>query len=190
MHGSVIRAAVVFSALAGPGHALADDLRLQRYELPDSDVLELTLPPGWQDAVDLQPGDDELTIELRPEPAGAFEVYITPQRNGRAPGRIQDAETLRAAARDAAARVAGASAAGVPGIRRLQGADGVGFYFVAADAAPPPDEFGNLVQGWLMAGELVLRFEILTHDPDDPAITQALGLLERAIHRARDSERP
>lgn len=188
MHRSVVPAAVIVSFLAGHGGALADDDRLRRYELPDADALELVLPPGWQDAVDAQPGDDEPTIELRPALGGAFEAYITPQRNGRAPGRVQDAETLHAAARDAAARVAGPSAAGMPDVRRLQGANGVGFYFIAADPAPPPEEFAILVQGWLMAGELVLRFEVLTHDPGDPAIAQALGLLERAIHRVRDPE--
>lgn len=190
MQRSVIPAAVVLLFLAVPGDAGADDDRLRRYELPEADTLELTLPPGWQDEVDVQPDEDELTIELRPERGGTFEAYITPQRNGRPPGMIQDAETLREAAREAAARVAGSSASGMPDIRRLQGTDGVGFYFVAADPAPPPEEFGILVQGWLMAGDLILRFEILTHDPEDPAIAQALGLLERAIHRARDPEGP
>jgi hypothetical protein len=190
MRRSVIPAALVLWFLAVPGDAPADDDRLRRYELPDADTLELILPPGWQDEVDVQPGEDELTIELRPAPGGSFEAYVTPQRNGRAPGMIQDAESLRAAARDAAARLAGPSAAGMPEIRRLQGTDGVGFYFVAADPAPPPEEFGILVQGWLMAGDLILRFELLTHDPDDPAIAQTLGLLEHAVHRARDPEGP
>ena len=189
MTRSVALPALLLLPLAWAGASVADDTRLRRYELPDFDALEMTLPEGWQDHVDEQPGSAELTIELRPELGAAFEAYVTPEPNGQAPGRVQDAETLRAAVRDAALRLP-LPAGKAPEIRRLQGADGVGYYFLATDPAPLPDEFRHLVQGALLAGGLVLRFEILANDEADPAIAQALAMLQGAVHRDRGLDRP
>jgi hypothetical protein len=189
MRRSVAFAALLCSALARPG-ALADDSGLRRYELQNSDVLEMALPAGWRDVVDGQPGSGEITIELHPESGGAFEVFVTPEWNERAPGRIQDAATLLESVRDAALRAGRHAASAPPEIRRLQGADGVGFYFLASETMPPPGEFGHLVQGALFTGELVLRFEVLTHDPDDLAVGQALAMLQGAVHRAGGLGRP
>jgi len=186
---SVLFPALPLLLLAWAGTAVADDGRLRRYELPDFDALEWSLPEGWQDSVDEQPGSAELTIELRPLVGASFEAFVTPEPNGQAPGRVQDAETLRESVRDAARRLP-AGAGQPPEIRRLQGADGVGFYFVATDLAPLPDEFRHLVQGALLAGGLVLRFELLTNDEADPAIAQALAMLQGAVHRDRGFGRP
>jgi hypothetical protein len=46
------------------------------------------------------------------------------------------------------------------------------------------------VQGALLAGALVLRFEILANDEADPAIAQALAMLQGAVHRDRGFDRP
>lgn len=189
MSRSVALPALLILSLAWVGAARADDSRLRRYELPDFDALEMILPEGWQDRVDEQPGSAELSIELRPELGCAFEIYVSPEPNGQAPGRVQDVETLRESVRDAARRLPVPAAEPLE-IRRLQGADGVGFYFVAADLAPLPDEFRHLVQGALLAGGLVLRFEILTNDQADPAIAQALAMLQGAVHRDRGLGRP
>ncbi len=190
MPRSVTRLSLAAFALVAAGLALADDGRLRRYELATSDALEMRLPAGWQDEVDEQPGSAELTIELRPAQGPAFEAYVTPDSRGSAPGRIQDAETLRESVRDAASRIQGRSAEEPLEIRRLQGADGVGFYFIATDLAPLPDEFRHLVQGALIAGGLVLKFEILTKDAGDPAIAQGLAMLQGAVHRDRGLGRP
>ncbi|MBX3703953.1 MAG: hypothetical protein KF822_09285 [Steroidobacteraceae bacterium] len=189
MHRSVLLPALATAALLWTHGSASGDDRLRRYELPDSDALEMTLPEGWVDRVDEQPGNAEITIELRPEQGAGFEVYVTPQSSGQAPGRIEDAETLRNAVRDAAQRLQAGSAAAAPEIRRMQGTDGVGFYFLATDPAPP-DEYRHLVQGALLAGGLVLKFEILTHDEEDPAIAQALAMFQGAIHRDRGLGRP
>lgn len=190
MRRSVILAMFAWPALAGALFAAADDAGLRRYELANFDALELALPAGWQDAVDEQPGSAELTVELRPESGAAFEVYLTPARNEAAPGRILDAETLRASVRDAALRLSPAQGTSAPELRRLQGIDGVGFYFVAVDDSPPPNGFACLVQGALLTGGLVLRFEILAQDPGDPAVAEALAMLQGAVHRDRGLDRP
>lgn len=189
MTRSVVLPALLLLPLAWAGAAMAEDSRLRRYELPDFDALEMRLPDGWQDSVDVQPGSAELTIELRPELGAAFEAYVTPEPNGQAPGRVQDAETLRESVRDAALRLPRPAGEALE-IRRLQGADGVGYYFLATDLAPLPDEFRHLVQGALIAGGLVLRFEILVNDETDPVIAQALAMLQGAIHRDRGLGRP
>ncbi|HEU0224784.1 MAG TPA: hypothetical protein VFR29_05075 [Steroidobacteraceae bacterium] len=188
MTRSVILPALLLP-LAWAGALMADDSRLRRYELPDFDALEMLLPEGWQDHVDEQPGSAELTVELRPGLGAAFEAYVTPEANGQAPGRVQDADSLRESVRDLALRLS-LPAGEVPEIRRLQGADGVGYYFVATDLAALPDGFRHLVQGALLAGGLVLRFEILVNDAADPAIAQALAMLQGAVHRDRGPGQP
>lgn len=190
MRRSVALAALALLALTGTGVAADGGDELRRYELPNSDTIELFLPAGWQDAVDQQPGGAQLTIEFRPRLGAGFEVYLTPEWNGRAPGRVQDAETLRETVRDAALRMDPAPGERPAEVRRLQGADGVGFYFVATDPAPPPDGLGHLVQGAMLAGGLVLHFEVLTRDPGDAAIGLALAMLQGAVHRAHGLDPP
>ncbi|MGQ0428400.1 MAG: hypothetical protein ACT4UQ_00465, partial [Gammaproteobacteria bacterium] len=68
--------------------------------------------------------------------------------------------------------------------------DGVGYYFVATEQSPPPDEFPHLVQGALLVGGLILRFEVLTRDGQDAAIAQCLSMLQGAVHRDRGLARP
>lgn len=189
MRRSVTSSFLLLAALAASGDAMADDDRLRRYELPNFDALELGLPPGWLDSVEQPPGSDVLTIELRPPAGAAFEAYLTPEWTERPPGRVQDAETLRESVRDAAARLPAPAGAEPPDIRRLQGRDGVGFYFVADEAAPE-DGPRHLVQGALLVGELVLRFEILTHDADDPSVALALAMLQDAQHLDRGHDQP
>jgi hypothetical protein len=179
---------LLLALAAGP--AAADDGASRRYELPGFDALELTLPAGWQDSLEEQPGSAELTIELRPSPGTGFEAFITPEANGHGPGRILDAETLRESVRDAASRLTPGSVPVPLELRRLQGTDGVGYYFVATEQVPPPEGHPHLVQGALLVGGLVLRFEMLAEDGQDPAIAQGLAILQGAVHRDRGLGRP
>jgi len=181
-------ACLALACIAGAVNAQESTAR--RYELPGFHALELELPAGWQDAVDEQPGGAAITIELRPQAGSGFEVFLTPEPNGEPPGRIDDAETLRARVRDAALRQEPGSVALPLELRRLQGTDGVGFYFVATDYTPAPDELPNLLQGALLVGGLILRFEILSDAGQDAAVAQALALLQGAVHRDRGDGRP
>lgn len=183
MRRSVISTALVWLALVAGGDVLAEDTPPRRYELPNRDTLELTLPAGWQDEVDSPPGGVSLTIRLYRADDAAFEVFITPEWPEPTAPEAPDAETLRAAVRDAASRTQPRAIEEILEIRRLQGASGVGFYYSATDRAPEPADFRNMSQGALQAGNLTLWFTILTHDGQDAVVAEALAMLQAAVHR-------
>ena len=181
---SVKSIALLLLAFAG-GFAVADDSILRRYELPNLDTLELTLPAGWQDETDVPPGGIPLTIRLYPTEGAPFEVFLTPESPEPTAGEVQDTESLREAVRDAAERIRSQAVEGSIEIRRLQGGSGsgIGFYFSATDRAPQPEEFRHMSQGALRAGELTLWFTILTNDGQDAVVAEALAMLQAAVHR-------
>lgn len=179
---SVKSLALLLLAIAG-GLALADDGGLRRYELPNLDTLELTLPAGWQDETDVPPGGIPLTIRLYPSAGAPFEVFVTPESPEPTAGDVRDTEALREAVRDAALRIQPQAVEETIEIRRLQGGSGIGFYFAATDRAPQPEEFRYMNQGALQAGELTLWFTILTNDGQETIVADALAMLQAAIHR-------
>jgi len=179
---SVKSIALLLLVVAG-GSAAADDRRLRRYELPNLDTLELTLPPGWQDETDVPPGGIPLTVRLYPAEGAAFEVFVTPESPEPTAGEVQDTGALREAVRDSAERIRPQAIEESIEIRRLQGGSGIGFYFSATDRAPQPEEFRHMHQGALQAGELTLWFTILTHDGQDAVVADALAMLQAAVHR-------
>ena len=180
---SVIPALLAVSATLAGGHALTDDSSLRRYELPNLDTLELTLPAGWVDTVDVPPGGVPLTIQLAPSQGPAFEVHVTPQWPERGEPGVQDAEALRESVRSAAERIKPQAVEQTIEIRRLQGESGVGFHFSVTDREPKPEEYRYMTQGGLQTGDLVLWFTILTNDGQDSAVAAALAMLQSAVHR-------
>ena len=186
---SVIPALLAAIVSCTGGLALADDPALRRYELPNLDTLELTLPSGWVDAVDAPPGGVPLTILLTPAGGAPFEVHVTPQWSEAADSAVMDADALRQAVREAALGAQAQAVEETLEIRRLQGASGVGFYYAATDRAPLPEEFRFMTQGALQAGDLVLWFTILTNDGQDSVVADALALLQSAGHRGTGIDR-
>ncbi len=153
-----------------------------RYELPNQDSLELTVPPAWEDRVDQPEDGGPPTIDLRPREGAPFEIYLTPDWPD-AQDRAPDADTLREIVRAAAERIRGQSVEENLEIRRLQGASGVGFYFVATDRAPQPEEFRFMNQGALQVGDLTVTFTILTNDGQEAVVEEAFAMLKSAVYR-------
>ena len=188
MHGSVQIFAVALLALAAGDSARADDSAARRYELPNLDTLELVLPAGWKDSVDMPPGEAELTIQLGPIAGDPFEVFLTPASPDRTAPTVPDVDTLRSAVRDAASRVQPQAVEENLEIRRLQGADGVGFYFSATEREPQAEDFQFMTQGALLVGELTLWFTILTHEGQEQVVADALAMLQAAVHRGTGAD--
>ena len=168
--------------------ASAGEAETRRFALPNLDMLELTVPADWQETVDQPPGGGPPIIQFRPHTGAGFEVYLTPEWTGPSPGRILDAESLHQQVRDAAERFAPQPAEQEPPLRRLQGADGVGFYFMASDDTPDTGGFRHLCQGVLQAGGLLLRFEVLTNDDQESVVAAALAMLQDARHLATGAD--
>jgi len=187
---SVVPALLASAALVAGGLAFADESRLRRYELANLDTLELTLPPGWVDRVEvLPPGEVPVTIEFAPVEGPPFSVHVTPQWSDPADPGLMDTDALREAVREGAERIKPQAVEPSIEIRRLQGESGVGFYFSVTDRAPKPEEFLFMTQGALQAGDLVLWFTILTNDGQEAAVADGLAMLQEAVHRGTGADR-
>jgi hypothetical protein len=178
---TIILPLMAMLAVNAPGRAQETGAR--RYELPNLDSFELVVPPAWEETVDQPDDGGPPTIELRPREGAAFEIYVTPVWPDPPDGLVPDAETLRESVRDAAERIRGQVVEEKLEIRRLQGASGVGFYFVATDRAPLPEEFRFMNQGAMQVGELTVMFTILTNEGQDAIVEEAIAMLKAALHR-------
>lgn len=171
---------VVLLAAQSPGQS--QETAARRYELPNLDSVELVVPPAWVETVDQPDDGGPPTIQFRPREGPAFEIYITP--DWPEPGQTAtDPDTLREIVRDQAERMRDQAVEQTLDIRRLQGTSGVGFYFVATDRAPKPEEFKTMNQGALQVGDLTVMFTILTNDGQDAVVEEAFAMLKSAVHR-------
>lgn len=184
MHRSVIPALFAAAALFAAGLGLADESRLRRYELPNLDTLELTLPAGWVEAVEKVPASEQaLTIELAPVEGPDFRTFVTPQWSETGELAIMDADALRGDVQQAVDRIRTQAVEKNIEIRRLQGQGGVGFYFSATDRVQAPGEYRFMTQGALQVGDLVLWFTILTNEAQESVVSQAFAMLQSAVYR-------
>ena len=175
--------AAMLALLAAPSAGLCQESGQRSYELPNLDVFELAVPPTWQDIVDQPVDGGPPTIEFKPAEGPPFELYVTPNWPDTPDQIVPDAETLREKVRTEAERMSGQMVEKNPEIRRLQGASGVGFYFVATDPAPLPEEFRFMNQGLLQVGDLTVMFMILTNEGQEAVVEEALAMLKSAAHR-------
>jgi len=172
------------AALMAGSAALADDpAGLKRYELPNQDTLEMTLPAGWEDQVEQPDGGGPPTIVMSIRPDGPRQVFITPEWADPTAKQVRELAQLRDAIRDAAERVKPESVESYLEVRQLNGSNGVGYYFAATDRDPGADEFKFMNQGALQVGSLTLWFTILANDGEDTVAVEALAMLQAARHR-------
>jgi len=174
---------LVLAAVLSAPAAAADDPQLRRYELPNGDTLELTLPAGWSDRLEQPDGDGPPTIEVAVAAGGATQVFVTPKWAEPTGKAVREAPLLRDAVRELADRIQPEVVEPFLEVRPLDGADGAGYYFSATERAPKADGFKFMIQGALPAGGLTLWFAVLTNDGEDTVAVQALAMLQAAVHR-------
>jgi hypothetical protein len=182
MRRSVITALLAGAALVAASHARSDEPLARRYELPNLDTLELSLPTGWIDNVDQPPGGGAPTIELGPAEGAPFQVFVTPEWMDPNAGDIRETTALRDAIRDASERIGPQVVESFLEVRQLDGVNGIGYYFSATDRDARADEFKYMTQGVLQVGELTLWFTILSNDGQDTVAVEALMILQTAVH--------
>jgi hypothetical protein len=163
--------------------AWCDEPASRRYELPNGDTLELTLPAGWADQVEQPEGGGPPTIVMSISPDGPRQVFVTAEWPDPTAKDVRELPQLRDAIRDAAERVKPQAIESYLAVRQLNGANGVGYYFSATDRDPGPGEFKFMNQGVLQVGTLTLWFTILTNDGEDTVAVEALSMLQAALHR-------
>ncbi|MGH8249296.1 MAG: hypothetical protein ACREVI_01145 [Steroidobacteraceae bacterium] len=188
MRRSVTAVVILGVAWAATGLA-AQTGQLRRFELPNLDTLELVLPAGWVDSVDQPPGGVDMTIQLRPAQGAPFEVFIAPEWPDADDLEVPDSGALKSAVADAAIRIQAQAVERPLEIRSLEGANGIGYYFSATDAAPAEDAFKYMNQGALQVGNLTVWFTILTNDGQENVVADALAMIQQAVYRGTGLDR-
>jgi hypothetical protein len=171
------------AALAVAGGSNADESSLRRYELPNRDTLELTLPAGWDDHLEEPDGGGPPTIEIAMTEGGPRQVFVTPEWPDPLANELRELPSLRDAVRDMAERTQPRAIEPYLEIRPLEGVNGTGFYFAATDRNPGRGEFRFMHQGALRVGDLTLWFSVLTDEGQDTIAVEALAMLRAAVHR-------
>lgn len=180
---SVIACLSLVAALAAAAQPSPDAGGLRRFELPNRDTLELTLPAGWAEHLEQPAGGGPPTIEIAVAEGGPRQVFVTPEWPDPLAKEIRELPSLRDAIRDMAERTQPQAVEPYLEVRQLDGANGTGFYFAATDRDPGPDEFRFMNQGALQVGDLTLWFTILTNEGEDTVAVEALAMLQAAVHR-------
>jgi len=163
--------------------AWADESSVRRYELPNHDTLELSIPGGWYDHFEEPQGGGTPTIEIAVAEGGPRQVFVRPEWADPTAKDVRELPQLRDAVRDLAERIQPEAVENYLEVRHIAGTNGVGFYFTATDRNPGPDEFKFMNQGALQAGGLTLWFTILTNEGQDTVAVEALAMLQGAVHR-------
>ncbi len=183
MAGSVLARLLTVIALGIAFPLSADEAGLRRFELPNRDTLELTLPAGWAEQVEQPAGGGPPTIEISVAAGGPAQVFVTPEWPDPLTKEVRELSSLRDAIRDMAERTKPQAVEPYLEVRQLDGANGTGFYFAATDRNPAPGEFRFMNQGVLLVGDLTVWFTILTHEGQDTVAVEALAMLQAAVHR-------
>ncbi len=171
------------ATFAAHGQQIADDSRLRRFELPNRDTLELTLPAGWAEHLEQPDGGGPPTIEIAVTEGGPRQVFVTPEWPDPLAKELRELPSLRDAIREMAERTQPQAVEPYLEVRQLDGANGTGFYFAATDRNPGPGEFRFMHQGALLVGDLTLWFSVLTNEGQDTVAVEALAMLQTAVHR-------
>jgi hypothetical protein len=165
--------------------AVAADGERKAFALPDNSKLELSIPAGWKDEVKAQQGSTPVTIALTPRDGAGFQVVITPVGRQRAGTSADTAIKMRENVQEAADKVKPGVVETILTAEALTGAPGPGYSFSATDREPKPGEFKYLTYGMLLVGDVIVAFNILTHEGQDKAKEEALAMLKSASHAAR-----
>lgn len=181
MENRVALTFVLFLLCSG---AVAQGKAERRYPLSDRGALVVSVPANWAEEVRQDDKARPPTIAYRVGGAKEPQVLVTPIWPARADAPRLATDQVRKHVEQAVDGVREQAVEKVISIVEFKGKAGTGFYFDATDKAPKPGEFKFMRQGMLMLDELLVGFTILSNSRQDPAIRDAMRLLQGAS-RAR-----
>ncbi len=162
------------------GAAAADETKSRTFAISGQGELQLNVPVSWTS--DTMPATAEIPagIQFGPRAGAPFEMLFTPMgyvtKDAPAPGPA----VLKKLAQDAAALLKDRAVERTIDVRELRGASAAGYYFSATDRAAKPGEFKIATQGFVMVGDLLVSFTVLTNDGQRHVVDSALEMVRNA----------
>ena len=162
------------------GGARAEEMSIS---LPGHGMLLLSIPAGWQVTPTQRAGGLPPTVQFSAKGGRHFEVLLTPLWSPQGDAGFNTPDQVRRVIAGAAAKAGPQSVEGRITVREIPGSAGKGFYFVATDKQPKPEEFKYMAQGALPLDELMLGFTVLTNEADSPVMQNTFDALKAARHQ-------
>ena len=176
------RLAVALIAALAATAALAQ-VEPRTYVVPARGKLTLQVPADGYDEPKVGPtGIPSIRFFDRVETPRAFEMSTTILWTPPGASPYGSKASLRALVEKAAEDIASGAAEREIPLREFPVENGAGFHFEATAKGAQPGEPAYLTRGALGAGDLTITFTILTTDPKNPAIGQAIEML-RSVRR-------
>ena len=175
------RIAVAALLLATP--LLAGGAAPRRFPLPAHGVFEIAVPADWQETVDRPDDDTPPTIRFHQRTGRPFEMLITPVWNVDARATQIDSAEVRRRVTERAQQLSSQAVEKSIEIHELKGVTGVGYWFMATDRAPKPDEYKYVTQGLMGVGSLAVTFTILTSDGQEGIAQAGIAAMKTAANK-------
>lgn len=161
--------------------SLAAETRSQALSLPSHGVLNLVVPATWISKIEHPTEGFSPTITFSEAHGPTFSVLVTPFWQASSDEPLPEGEILRKTVQQTANHFQQSAANNIV-LHDLAGPGNAGFYFLAVDPAPKPDEWKNMMQGLFRAGDLMLAVTVLINDGQEEITQQALLMVQNAVH--------
>ncbi len=162
--------------------AMAGEINIRRYQLPDHGSIQLKVPTLWKDEIQQPPNRLPPTITFKQKAGASFDVLITPIWPAKKDMPLTEEEGIRQLVLQGAELAQPQSVEEKIELKKLDGSSGPGYYFSVTDRAPGPGEYKYMTQGMVRVSNLVVTFTILTNDGQGNIVTDAIAMLKSAVH--------
>jgi hypothetical protein len=178
----VIAALGAALVLAAPALAQEDE---RTYKVPGRGTITMSVPAAWYDEPRIGPtGIPSVRFYDRIENPKGFDMSITIVWTPPGASPYANRGALHGLVKQAAEDVAPGAAEKALQIQEFAIENGAGFLFQATARNAKPGEPAYLTRGAIASGDLMMTFTILTAERADPAIAQAVKMLQSARRAA------
>ncbi|MGO9850295.1 MAG: hypothetical protein ACLPTM_01575 [Steroidobacteraceae bacterium] len=157
------------------------------YPLPDHGRLLLSVPDDWKEEIKSPQPGAPTALWFSARSGASFNVLITPITAPKPENTVPDDVAIRAMVSASARKLESQSVEKQLLLKDLVGPTCRGYFFVATDKAPAPEEWKYLAQGVVRIGGIALAFSVLTNDGQQPIAKAAIEMVRQAVYRPRDT---
>ncbi len=169
------------------GAAAAGETESRTFAIFGQGELQLNIPVSWTAETTPATAESPAGIQFGPKAGAPFEMVLTPVGHATGESPAPGSAVLKKLAQDAAELLKPRAVERTIDVREIRSASGAGYYFFATDRAPKPGEFKIATQGFVMVGNLLVSFTILTNDGQRHVIDDALEMIRNAKYVAPSS---